>query len=79
MLRSNGTASSLAARSAGWVGFYPCAGARTADAEAALDTGARRSGRASARSQRCAATVTTRDDTCWLHGDGWCLSKRELH
>jgi protein-L-isoaspartate(D-aspartate) O-methyltransferase len=20
-----------------------------------------------------------RDETCWLHGNGWCLSKQELH
>ena len=27
----------------------------------------------------CAATCTTGTRRCWLHGDGWCLSKRELH
>ena len=78
MLKIERQGEQLAARSAGWVGFYPCAGARTADAEEALTKAL-----ADAVGQRALKSLRRdshlRDDTCWLHGDGWCLSKRELH
>lgn len=78
MLKVERKGDQLAARSAGWVGFYPCAGARTADAEEALTKAL-----ADPVGQRAIKSLRRdgheRDDTCWLHGAGWCLSKRELH
>jgi protein-L-isoaspartate(D-aspartate) O-methyltransferase len=78
MLRVDRHGKALRARSAGTVGFYPCAGARSEDDEKALaralgDTAGQR-----------AITSLRRDphepgETCWLHRDGWCLSKRALH
>ncbi len=78
MLRLERKGGGLSARSAGWVGFYPCAGARNeADAAAlgrALDD---RAGQAAVR--RLRRDPHDADDSCWLHGDGWCLSKHDLH
>ena len=75
MLRIDRRGDDLLARSAGWVGFYPCAGARNADDEAALskalgDT----AGQAAVHSLR--RDAHEQDETCWLHRRGWCLSKR---
>ncbi len=78
MLRLDRSATGIGARSAGRVGFFPCAGARD-DAEAAALT------RALADPAGQREIKTLRRDahrpakTCWLHGKGWCLSKRELH
>lgn len=78
MLRLDRRGSGLAARSAGWVGFYPCAGARSAEGEAALDAAlADPAGQQAVRSLR--RDPHEKDDSCWLHRDGWCLSKHELH
>jgi protein-L-isoaspartate(D-aspartate) O-methyltransferase len=78
MLRLDRKSGGFSARSVGWVSFYPCAGARNeADAAAltrALDDSI---GQAAVRSLR--RDVHDADDSCWLHGDGWCLSKHELH
>jgi protein-L-isoaspartate(D-aspartate) O-methyltransferase len=75
MLRVDRNGEDLLARSAGWVAFYPCAGARddsdAAALGAALDDPA---GQAAVRSLR--RDPHDRDETCWLHRDGWCLSKR---
>jgi len=68
----------LSARSAGWVGFYPCAGARNDTDEAALGRALDdRQGQQAVRSLR--RDPHGRDETCWLHGEGWCLSKHGLH
>jgi protein-L-isoaspartate(D-aspartate) O-methyltransferase len=68
----------LEARSVGWVGFYPCHGARSEEGAANLDRALTDSaGQQALRSLR--RDAHERDDTCWLHGDGWCLSKRELN
>jgi len=78
MLELQRKGAGLAARSAGWVGFYPCAGARSEADEAAL-------GRALGDSAGQGAVRRLRrdphdaDGSCWLHGDGWCLSKHEIH
>ena len=78
MLRLDRSATGVGASSAGRVGFFPCAGARD-DAEAAALT------RALADPAGQHEIKTLRRDahrpakTCWLHGKGWCLSKRELH
>jgi protein-L-isoaspartate(D-aspartate) O-methyltransferase len=78
MLRLDRRGSELAARSTGWAGFYPCAGARSEEDQAALaealNDGA---GQQAVRSLR--RDLHDRDETCWLHGNGWCLSKQELH
>lgn len=77
MLRVDRRGDRLAAWSAGPCGFYPCAGARNEDDLAnlrqALNDG---EGQRLMRSLRRDAHA--RDETCWLHGTGWCLSKREL-
>lgn len=78
MLRVDRHGNALAARSVGRVGFYPCIGARTPEGEAAL----RRAlgdpaGQKALRSLR--RDTHDADESCWLHGEGWCLSKRELH
>jgi len=78
MLRLERRGNGLAARSAGWVGFYPCAGARSPEGEAALDAAlADPAGQQAIRSLR--RDPHEKDDSCWLHRDGWCLSKHELH
>jgi len=76
MLRLDRHGNGLAARSVGWTAFYPCAGARNDKEQAALDEALKDSaGQQAMRSLR--RDRHARDDTCWLHGEGWCLSKRE--
>lgn len=78
MLRLDRRGNTLAARSAGWVGFYPCAGARNEEDAAALELAlADPAGQQAVRSLR--RDRHEKDDSCWLHRDGWCLSRRELH
>ncbi len=78
MLRLDRKGGGFQARSAGWVGFYPCAGARSeADAAALARALADGAGQAAVRSLR--RDPHDADETCWLHGDGWCLSKHGLH
>jgi protein-L-isoaspartate(D-aspartate) O-methyltransferase len=78
MLRLDRRGNGLAARSAGWVGFYPCAGARSPEGEAALEAAlADAAGQQAVRSLR--RDPHEKDESCWLHRDGWCLSKHELH
>lgn len=78
MLRLDRRGSGFAARSAGWVGFYPCAGARSPEGEAALEAAlADPAGQQAVRSLR--RDPHAKDELCWLHRDGWCLSKHELH
>ena len=78
MLRLDRGASGIGARSAGRVGFFPCAGARD-EAEAAALTHALAdpAGQSQLKSLRRDSHEPSK--TCWLHGKGWCLSKRELH
>lgn len=54
------------------VGIYPCAGARERNAERALVRALAGGGRRFIRSLR--VDPHTADGTCWLHGDGYCLS-----
>ena len=78
MLRVQRNGSGLSARSAGWVGFYPCAGARNEADETALARALHdKAGQAQLRSLR--RDRHDAEESCWLHGEGWCLSKRELH
>ncbi|MFI5000202.1 MAG: protein-L-isoaspartate O-methyltransferase [Reyranellales bacterium] len=78
LLRVDRTPQGLAARRASGVGIFHCAGARNEhEAEAlsrALVDAAGQQALKSLRRDRHDA-----DESCWLHGDGWCLSKRELH
>jgi len=68
----------FSARSAGWVAFYDCAGARNDSDEAALGRALDdKAGQQELRSLR--RDPHDADETCWLHRDSWCLSKRKLH
>ena len=78
MLRLDRGPSGIAARSAGRVGFFPCAGARNdgeaaALAQALADPAGQRALKSLRRDRH------DQDESCWLHHDGWCLAKRELH
>lgn len=77
LLRVDRTATGFAARSVGNIGIFHCAGAREpAEAEALGQALADHAGRAALKSLR--RDPHQADETCWLHGDGWCLSKRAL-
>ncbi len=58
------------------VGFYEFAGARDAEVGSRLEQAFARDRGAGVRSVR--TDRHRENDTCWLHGDGWCLSRREL-
>lgn len=78
MLRVDRHGMGFTARSVGRCGFFHCVGARD-DVEAAalqraLDDPA---GQLAMRSLRRDAHQP--DESCWLHGKDWCLSKHELH
>ncbi|MFZ5781471.1 MAG: protein-L-isoaspartate O-methyltransferase family protein [Pseudomonadota bacterium] len=78
MLRLDRQGDVFAARSLGWVAFYPCIGARQTDDEAALrEALGDAAGQAAVRSLR--RDRHERDTSCWLHRDGWCLSRRALN
>ncbi len=78
LLRVDRTPEGFAARRASGIGIFHCAGARNDQEAEAL-------GRALADATGQAALKSLRrdrhdaDESCWLHGDGWCLSKRDLH
>jgi len=78
MLRLDRLGPGFSARPAGRVGFFHCVGSRD-DREAAALTRALYDpvGQGQMRSLR--RDPHDREDSCWLHGEGWCLSKRELH
>jgi protein-L-isoaspartate(D-aspartate) O-methyltransferase len=78
MLRLDRKGRGLAARSAGRVGFFPCAGARD-DKEAAMLAFALGDGAGQQALKSLRRDPHRRDESCWLHGDGWCLSKHGLH
>ncbi len=78
MLHLDRRGNAFAARSAGWVAFYPCAGSRSPEDEAALVQAlADPAGQQAVR--RLRRDSHERDGSCWLHRDAWCLSKHELH
>jgi protein-L-isoaspartate(D-aspartate) O-methyltransferase len=60
----------------GSVLFVDFEGARDPAVSNELARALRRDGGASVRSLRC--DVHEKDDSCWLHGDGWCFSRREV-
>ena len=58
----------------GQCGFIPCINARDAASEAALAAALKGGDMDTVRSLR--RDLHEPDDTCWMHGDGFCLSKR---
>jgi len=78
MLRLDRHGAGFAARSAGRVGFFPCVGARD-DTEAAKLSFALGDAAGQQALKSLRRDAHQRDDSCWLHGDGWCLSKQALH
>ena len=78
MLRVDRLGPGFAARSAGRVGFFHCVGARD-DGEAAALTRALYDPAGQQQMKSLRRDSHEMDDTCWLHGAGWCLSKKELH
>jgi protein-L-isoaspartate(D-aspartate) O-methyltransferase len=78
VLRVDRTAGGLAARSAGTIGIFHAYGLRKeAEAAALVAALSDQSGLAALKSLR--RDPHDKDESCWLHGDGWCLSKHELH
>ncbi len=76
ILRVDRHDAAFAARYVGWVGIFHCAGARNDEEAAALlramaDPAGQRAIKWLRRDRHDA------DESCWLHGNGWCLSKRE--
>jgi protein-L-isoaspartate(D-aspartate) O-methyltransferase len=67
--------STFAAAAVSGVGIYPCAGARSAPEARLLARALADGGQRFVRSLRLDAHA--REATCWLHGDGHCLSTRE--
>jgi protein-L-isoaspartate(D-aspartate) O-methyltransferase len=57
------------------VWIFPCAGARDAPAQTALDDAFAKRGYPAIKSLRRDSHVA--DDSCWLHGEGYCLSNAE--
>ena len=78
MLRLDRLGPGFAARSAGRVGFFHCVGARDDD-EAATLTRALYDPAGQGQMRSLRRDPHSREESCWLHGNGWCLSKRELH
>lgn len=78
LLRIDRAADGFAARQAGTIGIFHCAGGR--DPSDAPSTGralADYPGRSALKCLR--RDPHDADDTCWLHRDGWCLSKRAMN
>ena len=69
------TPSEFAAAAVSGVGIYPCTGARSAPAARLLARALADGGQRFVRSLRL--DPHGRERTCWLHGDGHCLSTRE--
>jgi protein-L-isoaspartate(D-aspartate) O-methyltransferase len=62
----------FAAAAISGVGIFPCAGARSAQAARLLGRALGDGGQRFVRSLRLDSHA--REGTCWLHGDGFCLS-----
>ncbi len=69
------TAENFAARLDFGVYFIGFSGARDSDVSAQLAAVLKRDQGSSVKSLRC--DVHDRDETCWLHGEGWCFSARD--
>jgi protein-L-isoaspartate(D-aspartate) O-methyltransferase len=68
------TAHSFSATLNGSVFFVDFAGARDPSVSSELAIALKRDKGAAVRSLRCDAHE--KDESCWLHGDGWCFSRR---
>ena len=66
----------FAAQLAGYVGIYAFAGAREVGNAKRIDAAVRRGDMGTVKSLRREAH--DEDGTCWLHADGWCLSRQEV-
>ncbi|MGB0063629.1 MAG: methyltransferase domain-containing protein [Terracidiphilus sp.] len=66
----------FAAALRGQVFFVDFAGARNPAVSERLARALHRDGGASARSLRC--DLHEEDSSCWLHGNGWCFSRRKI-
>src|SRR5262245_60038025 len=66
----------LAAQLAGYVGIYAFAGVRELSNAKRIDAAVRRGNMGDVTSLRREAHAE--DATCWLHADGWCLSRRDV-
>lgn len=78
LLRIDRHGEAFDARSVSWIGIFPCAGGRNdSEAGAIKRAMADATGRQALKSLR--RDQHDADESCWLHGDGWCLSKRKLH
>jgi len=78
MLRLDRHGADFTARSAGRCGFFHCTGARD-DKEAAKLAIALRDAAGQGALKSLRRDRHDADESCWLHGDSWCLSKHELH
>jgi protein-L-isoaspartate(D-aspartate) O-methyltransferase len=56
--------------------FYEFSGARDVDISSRLEQAFTRDRGSGVKSLRC--DPHAEEETCWLHGDGWCLSRREF-
>jgi protein-L-isoaspartate(D-aspartate) O-methyltransferase len=78
LLRVDKAAHGLAARVAGNIAIFHAHGLRDpAEAAAIGQVLNDQAGRAALKWLR--RDRHDKDESCWLHGDGWCLSKRDLH
>ena len=64
----------FAATLEGSVFFVDFGGARDPACSSELAGALRRDGGAAVRSLRC--DVHVKDESCWLHGNGWCFSRQ---
>ena len=75
LVTRGGEGEGFAARFAGWVGIYHFIGARDDGYAKRVDAAVQRGDMAAVKSLR--RESHDQDETCWLHGEGWCLSRRE--
>ena len=76
LLATRRTETAFEARFLSSASFINFSGARDEDTSKRLLNAFRRDRGAKVRSLRCDAHPE--DETCWLHGEGWCLSCAEV-
>lgn len=78
LLVTRQTGNGFAAHFLGWAGFIDLSGARDPDISQRLAHAFRREeGTAGVKSLR--RDAHREDESCWLHVEGWCLSRQDLH
>ncbi len=60
------------------VGIFPCIGGHDERADAVLDEAMQRDGERWREVNSLRRDAHARDTSCWVHGDGYCLSTREV-